>query len=64
MKTERSGHMWSVVPVSATAKTMLLMVEAGMVNLMLLETRKLRASGSFNTRAEGILRTTVGQEAV
>ena len=64
MKVERSGHMWSVAPVFATAKTMLLMVEALMGKLILLERRKLRAFGSFNTRSEGLLQTKVGQDAV
>ena len=59
MKAERSGHMWSVAPVSATARTMLLMVDAGIVDLVPCERRKLRAFGSFMTRAEGLLGATV-----
>ena len=50
MKMESSGHMWSVAPVSVTVKTMLWIVDAGMMVSMPLVRRKLRAFGSLRTQ--------------
>ena len=49
-KVERSGHMWSVALVSATATTMLWIVDGGILALMPLVRRKLRAFVSLRTQ--------------